>query len=35
MIETRNKWKTSDQSDPSNCKNPVINLDPMGHDPSN
>ena len=23
----------SDPKDPSNCKNPVITLDPMGHDP--
>ena len=31
LIETRNKQKTSD---PSNCKNPVITLETMGHDPS-
>ena len=24
----------SDPSDPSNCKNPVITLDPMSYDPS-
>ena len=30
----KNKQKTSDPNDPSNCKNPVITLDPMGHDPS-
>ena len=32
LIETRNKQKASDPSDPSNCKNPVIALNPM--DPS-
>ena len=30
----KNKWKTSDPSDPSNCKNPVITLDLMSHEPS-
>ena len=35
MIKTKNKWKTSDPSDPSNCKNSAITLDPMSHDPSN
>ena len=34
LIETRNKQKTSDPSDPSNFRNPVITLDPMGHYPS-
>ena len=33
LIKTKNKWKTSDPSDPSHCKNPVITLDPMSHDP--
>ena len=35
LIKTRNKWKTSDPSHPSDCKNPVITLYLMGHDPSN
>ena len=30
----KNLKKTSDPCDPSNCKNPVITLDPIGHDPS-
>ena len=34
LIETRKKWKADDPSDPSDCKNPVITLDPMDHDPS-
>ena len=34
LIDIRNKQKTSDPSDPSNCNNPVITLDPLGHDPS-
>ena len=34
LIERRNKQKTSDPSDLSNFRNPVITLDPIGHYPS-
>ena len=34
MQVMKNLKKTSDPCDPSNCKNPVITLDPIGHDPS-
>ena len=34
LIETRIIWKASDPSDLSDCKNLVITLDPMDHDPN-
>ena len=34
LIETRNEKDTSGPSDPRDCKNPVITLDRMSHDPS-
>ena len=32
LIKTRSKLEMSDPIDMSDCKNPVITLDPMGHD---
>ena len=34
LIETGSKWKTSDQNDPSDWKNPAITLDSKSHDPA-
>ena len=34
LIKAKNKWKTIDPSDPSNCKNPVITLGSISHNPS-
>ena len=34
LIKARSKWNASDPSDPRDCKNPVITMDPMRRDPN-